>query len=249
VCVSSPQIRHRYVSGKNVDPSQLFQDERLVQFCAYCGAPPVTRDHVPGRVFLEKPYPDNLAVVQACKRCNNEISNDEEFVASLIACLVVGTATPGDQPREGIRRTLAKKPQLVKTLEVLLSEGLDEVTTERVRKTVTQYARGHVAFECGELRVSEPTLSLLFLLDSLPNEERAMFESIKPMELYPEIGSRKFIQHFGGRAIPFDEFEGWYIVQSGSYRYAVELGREYTVKIVLGECLGAVVSWAKRPET
>ena len=54
-----------------------FTDERLRGFCAYCGGPAETRDHVPPRVFLDKPYPSNLPVVSACRECNEDISMDE----------------------------------------------------------------------------------------------------------------------------------------------------------------------------
>jgi hypothetical protein len=37
-----------------------YADNRLVNGCVYCGGPEETRDHVPSRVFLDPPYPENL---------------------------------------------------------------------------------------------------------------------------------------------------------------------------------------------
>ena len=52
-----------------MDPRQLCVDKRLTGMCAYCGGQPDTRDHVPSRVFLSDPVPDDLSVVEACEEC------------------------------------------------------------------------------------------------------------------------------------------------------------------------------------
>jgi hypothetical protein len=59
-------------------------DERLKGNCAYCDAIPTTKDHVPAKVFLEKPFPENLHCVPACIKCNNAYSRDESFLAFLL---------------------------------------------------------------------------------------------------------------------------------------------------------------------
>lgn len=62
-----------------MDPRHLFVDKRLTGICVYCGGEPSTRDHVPSKVFLDEPYPENnLPVVPACETCNNSFSLDEE---------------------------------------------------------------------------------------------------------------------------------------------------------------------------
>jgi hypothetical protein len=38
--------------------------------CVYCGRVTETRDHVPSRVLLDEPYPDNLPVVPSREACN-----------------------------------------------------------------------------------------------------------------------------------------------------------------------------------
>ena len=74
-----------------MDPRKLFVDERLTGKCIYCGRNPETRDHVPSRVLLDKPFPDNLPVVDACRTCNEDFSQDEEYLACLIECAICGT--------------------------------------------------------------------------------------------------------------------------------------------------------------
>lgn len=88
-----------------MDPNHIRKriDERLVDTgCVYCGCLLVdtidldrlraegpagrldeavsrqrTRDHVPSRAFLDRPFPPNLPVVECCRRCNNGFSLDE----------------------------------------------------------------------------------------------------------------------------------------------------------------------------
>ena len=56
-----------------------YGDSRLNNYCAYCGGPAETEDHVPSRCFLDKPYPQDLPVIPCCHKCNYEFSKDEEF--------------------------------------------------------------------------------------------------------------------------------------------------------------------------
>ena len=49
-------------------------------FCIYCGAESGTREHVPSKVFLDEPYPEDLPVLPACFNCNNGFSDDEAYV-------------------------------------------------------------------------------------------------------------------------------------------------------------------------
>jgi hypothetical protein len=45
-------------------------DDRLINDCIFCGAKAETRDHVPSRILLDSPYPQNLPVVGAWKTYN-----------------------------------------------------------------------------------------------------------------------------------------------------------------------------------
>jgi hypothetical protein len=49
--------------------------------CIYCGESANTREHVPSKVFLSRPYPENLPTVPACFDCNNSFSEDELFLS------------------------------------------------------------------------------------------------------------------------------------------------------------------------
>src|SRR5665647_14265 len=62
-------------------------DKNKINYCVYCGECASTREHIPSKIFLDEPYPDSLPTVPACFQCNNELSNDEEYVGSYIEVL------------------------------------------------------------------------------------------------------------------------------------------------------------------
>lgn len=55
------------------------------KICIYCGANATTRDHVPPRLLLGRPFPRNLSPVPSCLNCNQGASRDEEYFLALIA--------------------------------------------------------------------------------------------------------------------------------------------------------------------
>lgn len=89
-----------------------FADERHAAFCAGCGGVPETRDHVPSKVLLDEPYPENLPVVGVCASCNHGVSLDEEYTACVIECARLGVQTAEEAERPKIQRILAAKPRL-----------------------------------------------------------------------------------------------------------------------------------------
>ena len=49
-----------------------------IHYCIYCGSIADTREHVPSKVFLNKPISDDeLPTLPACQKCNNGFSSDE----------------------------------------------------------------------------------------------------------------------------------------------------------------------------
>jgi hypothetical protein len=58
----------------------------VADVCAYCGAEdPQTIDHVPPKLMLEEPYPDNLVTVPACQECNKKFMKNDEYTRTFIA--------------------------------------------------------------------------------------------------------------------------------------------------------------------
>lgn len=54
--------------------------------CAYCGQEKkLTADHVPPKLFLERPFPPNLLAVPACADCNRSFQADDEYTRAVLA--------------------------------------------------------------------------------------------------------------------------------------------------------------------
>ncbi len=229
-----------------MDPGQLFSDERFDGMCVYCGAPDTTGDHVPSKVLLDEPYPNNLPKVPACQECNNLFSADEPYLACLIECALTGTVDPALVRREKIRRILTERPHF--GVQILAGRREENGTLlwapdeERVRNVVLKLVQGHVAYELGEPRREEPESFSIAPLCALNPHQRDQFE-IAPEEAgWPELGSRAFLRTL----LPSNDVivdQGWLVVQPGRYRYLVAESHGPLVRVVLSEYLACEAVW------
>src|ERR1700722_12574168 len=96
----------------NMRQIRTYSDQRLDYVCTFCGALPDTKDHVPSRIFLDDPFPENLPVIPCCSKCNQGFSLDEEYIACLIECAIHGTTSVKDLHREKVKKILSKKELL-----------------------------------------------------------------------------------------------------------------------------------------
>lgn len=229
---------------------QEFYDERHRDGCTYCGRPSAeTRDHVPARVFLDRPLPENLPVVPCCPRCNNRKSVHEQYLACLIDCVVTGSAEPCEQKRPTVKATLERSSGLRADLASRMKSdesgtAVMQVPLRRTRHILKLLAMGHLKFELAE-RVVYGSVQLAFSpLHLMSAEQRNEFEqgATGGFATYPEIGSRAFIRMFEDAEWP------WTIVQPGRYRYRVDHDAGPEVRFVLSEYL-ACRAWVEEDES
>lgn len=230
-----------------MDPRKLFVDERFAAYCVYCGNQPSTRDHVPSKVLLDEPYPENLPVVQACSDCNNNFSKDEPYLACLVECIKTEATDLDSICRPRIKRLLTDKPHLWSLLKSCrIEEASGRVSWEadesRVRNVVLKLARGHVAYECSEMMLEEPERVSYTPVRTLSSEQLRSFETPPYDTVLPEIGSRAFCRTFVINGEPAPD-GGWQIVQPGRYRYFVALSDFTLVRFILSEYLACEVAW------
>ena len=231
-----------------MDPKQLFLDERLVGVCAYCGVEVDSHDHIPSLIFLDKPYPENLPVVGSCTKCNRGFSIDEEYVACFIECVIQGTTTPNENFRKNIAKTLEMRPPLrarIEATKIVDNEGNIhwKLESERIKIIVLKLARGHMSYELGLQRIDEPVIVEILPLPVMTTTEQTNFNT--PIEneglLYPEVGSRAFIQTFKNKTTAYS---GWRVVQNNRYRYTIgQSAHGDWVKFVISEYLACRVIW------
>jgi len=225
-----------------------FVDRRLAGYCIYCFGPPNTRDHVPPRIFLDEPYPDNVPVVPACDRCNQEASLDEQYVACLVEVAASGSTDPGRLRRPKISRTLTRRPALAALITQSVVETQDGLAVtpdhQRVERVFAKIGRGVRTFETGELSGDDVATVTYRPLSELDADAVARFYEIQPPDLLPEVGSRMM-----QRVLITNEkrvTNEWEVLQPGQFEYAVEyLGSMTRVKFVVGNYLAVEVDLEK----
>ncbi|MDP2030882.1 MAG: hypothetical protein Q8K12_14690 [Thiobacillus sp.] len=235
-----------------------YSDERLLLGCIYCGAQNNTREHVPSRVLLDKPYPENLPVVGACHPCNNGFSKDEEYLACLIEAVIAGSADPAEIRRPSIAALLGKSPVLRARIES--SKTFDggrtvfEVEHERVRRVLLKLARCHAAYELKQECRDEPASIWWQPVEVLTEQFLEEFNSPLAIQTYGEVGSRgmqrlrvaeiKLAGPNGDERLLHLIFNDWVEVQEARYRYqAIDDGGLVRIKIVIGEYLACEAVW------
>lgn len=221
-----------------------FGDERILAFCAFCGGETGTRDHCPSRVFLDEPYPENLPVVPACSACNAGFSEDEEYFACLVSCVMAGSTQPEAILREKTKRILEVKPFLRARIEKTRSE-LDGVTVfnpeqDRVSAVITKLAQGHALYELHEPCARKPDGINYLPLSLMSAAKRDNFENPELFSIWPEVGSRAMQRLINGTDVTSN---GWLDVQPGRYRFQASQGGGVDVRIVIHEYLACHVYW------
>jgi hypothetical protein len=223
-----------------------FSDIRLDNMCSYCGERPDTRDHVPSKILLDDPYPENLPVVPCCDKCNQGFSLDEEYVACLLECVLCGTTEVQKLQRGKIKRILKDKESLRQKIFKSIVEANGQmsfnVEINRLEKVIIKLAKGHAKYENSEPVFKEPTYIGFKPLPTMTQNEIDIFLAHTQFTKLPEVGSRSM------QNLLIDSnnniYSHWTIVQPENYRYCVSvtLG-SLSVRIIIWEYLAAEVVW------
>lgn len=229
-----------------MDPKKLFLDARNTNVCVYCGSRPGTADHAPSKVLLDQPYPKNLPVVPSCEKCNNSFSKDELYLACFIECTIHGTVDHEQVKREKIKRILSITPKLAATIEACRhTDNFNNLwwtpDFSKIKNVILKLARGHAAYECGELQLNEPERFFVSPLCTMSMEGIQQFNTPPIENIWPEIGSRAFMRAVGVNSDVYLD-DGWQVIQPARYRYLVSDSGSI-VRIVLSEYLACEISW------
>lgn len=224
-----------------MDPKKLFGiDQRLQGVCVYCGGPPETRDHVPPKVLLDEPYPNNLPVVEACLKCNHGVSLHEEYFACFLDCVLTGTTEPTGIARTRIGRSLDHNPRLRDLIQQSKrthnGATIWEPDHARLEAVAAKLATGHASYELGLPHPDGPNFLRIMPISLMTPAMRRTFEAPKYMvpQFWPELGSRAMRRMLGEP--PFDKETGpWISIQQNRYRYLVMQSPDTLVKIVIAE--------------
>src|SRR5680860_710987 len=128
-------------------------DERLLGGCLYCGAATDTTEHIPSKVFLDKPYPANLHTMKSCGSCNNGFSIDEEYVSCFIDAVICGSTGDLEILRPKVGETFIRKPEVANRIEASRRTDGDETfwnpEIPRFIRIIEKIARGHASHDLG----------------------------------------------------------------------------------------------------
>lgn len=228
-----------------MDPRKQFFDDRNKNICFFCGELPDTRDHIPPKVFLDKPYPENLPVVECCESCNADFSEHEQYFACLLECIIHGTTEIEVLSREKIIKTLERSPKLKYRIEnskkIINDKEFWEPELNRLEKVILKLARGHLKYELGEPFFEQPSHKEIKVIDSLSDSELESIFSTPEQNFLPELGSHAFL-NLGS---DFSGFGKWNVVQESNYAYTIGQNNGTWVKLIIGEYLYCMVLWAR----
>lgn len=216
-----------------------YAEEKLSECCFFCGGNLETKEHIPSKVFLDKPYPERLYTLDICYKCNNSFSLDEEYLASLIECAKCNTLNVEELERESIKKTLKHSPALLNKISNSLNKINDKLTINlndnRLKNICLKLSKGHIFYDFSVSLQDVNYHAEFFVLPSLSSDERNLFEAVYELTKYPEVGSRA-----SNRICLTPNnicFLNWNIIQDIRYRYYVNYDNCYRVKIVINEYL------------
>ncbi len=236
-------------------------------YCIYCGKESDTREHVPSKAFLKEPYPTDLPVLPACRKCNNGFSDDESYTDTYIDCLKMLSGYSNNLSSSNKNR-IYKNSAFIDAQNDLKSYYEDNKipSQDRILRVLTKLAVGHLVYELTEgygidgCCIVPNYITYKFKFD-FSRKEREEFESMIFMDdkILPIIGSRVFgkiyviesvLQPLNGndqKIMPLC-FMDWTVVQEDNYQYIAWIEKDDTfhVRIIIKEFLYAEVVFPQR---
>lgn len=234
-------------------------------YCIYCGAEANTREHCPSKVFLRKPYPNNLSVLPACKSCNNSFSEDEIYTEIYIDALKYLSGYSKNisfENQERIYKNTAFYDAQQDYVKFLESNKLP--INDKLINILTKLSIGHLIYELSigysvSDKLIKPINLNYYTKFNIHKELLDDFESPINMsnKLLPELGSRAYGNIY---VLEFDLHEylgnntqtiqlpimNWTISQPNEYQYISWIeNRQYAhIRIIIHEFLYAEMIYA-----
>jgi hypothetical protein len=115
--------------------------------CVFCCKSASTKDHIPSKSLLEKPYPNNLLTVSSCKKCNEAFSPDEEYLLNVLVEISLNPILLAKKEYGNVYRARQRSPKLNNRIQNSLIEGDDgrvyiQPEYKRIYKVIEKNALG-----------------------------------------------------------------------------------------------------------
>ena len=206
-----------------------YADDRQKQWCVHCGkitgTKSASREHVPTKGVLLKPFPQQYPVLPVCHSCNEGHSLDEEYFIAFLSTVLSGSTDPKEQRIPGAARILSRNTSLKLRIESsrITNDGqffwLPE--SERIKRVIVKNARCHVLYEAAEPHWEEPEEVSFFPIPTATDHELEDFLVNNPVQAWTEVGSR-WMQRVLEEKGAFDKF-GFYNFQDSTYCYRIDI--------------------------
>jgi hypothetical protein len=176
---------------------QLVENQSdLLKVCVYCGSIATTRDHVPPKLLLERPYPTDLWTVPACRDCNNGFSSDEEYLLVAMAhtgCVdsLINKVNEGGVVDRALQRAERLDDRIINALNINEDGHVYFVPEyERIQRIICKIATG-LFFRFYGRRPNGPICApAVYHADALPLPVFASTLKYPEQALRPEINTR-----------------------------------------------------------
>jgi hypothetical protein len=123
--------------------------------CAYCGRQKkLTTDHVPAKLFLERPFQPNLLTVPACADCNTSFKADDEYTRTVLALDIRANWNNAAQ---------SNLPAIIRSLQRPNARGFAEYLGQQSRSMKILAPNGNhvIAIETDQQRVNRSGMHIL----------------------------------------------------------------------------------------
>jgi hypothetical protein len=172
----------------------------------YCGQRATTRDHVPPRSLLERPFPSNLPTVAGCEPCNCGFSLDEQYFLVLLGQIgnsqtITAKVAPGGVIHRALTRAPALDERIFQALESDDEDGRILIRPEinRIRRVIRKIALGLFVLRYGRV----PAL-----------------DSVRPVNAYPyNLEDQRPAPYFIATFTERFRSKQWKHIQRGVFSY------------------------------
>ena len=240
------QLRH-YTGDKRLFQYLTYKKEGLFT-CIYCLNKADSKEHIPSKIFLDEPYHDELAILPACKKCNQSFSKSEQYLACLIDYIETKLNKNIHFKRVKVSKALNNRKTLLAELTqstILNSKNeLDyiEYDINRIEKVILKLSIGHAIYGLSAVNLKKPKNINFKFLPDITQEEINAFNHSPSADISPEIGSRE------GQYITLsttgEPFIHWKTIQDNQYRYlAFTSNDNICIRIVISEYFFSEVIW------
>ena len=242
----------------NNELSNYYGDTRILEFlkydkkgqfkCIYCGNKADSREHIPSKIFLNEPFPTNLAILPSCKKCNYSFSEYEQYLACLIDYVQYKINNLKIVKRSKIQKTFNSRPNIESEFEnstkYTQNNEVDyiEYNHDKIKSILLKLSIGHAIYTLSAIHLSEPNIINYKFFPELTQEELNSFNSEPISDIAPEIGSRGAVYiSISNNNTPIST---WNIIQDGQYRFlAFQNNSSITIRIVIGEYFYSELIW------